>query len=126
MEHDFMNLLVQLILLCKCWGENLQANNFQQTHVPFVFFCFVDHLKLGGGFKYCLFSPRKLGKMPILTNMFSNGLVQPLEKAGRAENGGSSHQVLVPLMWAAFSALPLTGLISVLNPLLIKAMRPHR
>jgi len=32
-------------------------------------------------------------------------------------------EVLVPLMWAAFSALPLTGLISVLNPLLIKAMR---
>ena len=27
-------------------------------------------------------------------------------------------------MWAAFSALPLTGLISVLNPMLIKVMRP--
>eukprot|EP00437_Effrenium_voratum_P023037 CAMPEP_0181413516 /NCGR_PEP_ID=MMETSP1110-20121109/9014_1 /TAXON_ID=174948 /ORGANISM="Symbiodinium sp., Strain CCMP421" /LENGTH=554 /DNA_ID=CAMNT_0023536335 /DNA_START=1 /DNA_END=1665 /DNA_ORIENTATION=- len=31
--------------------------------------------------------------------------------------------VLVPLMWAAFTAMPLTGLISVLNPLLIKGMR---
>ena len=57
--------------------------------VFFVSFCFVDHLKRGGGFKYCLFSPgKKLGKIPILTHMFSNGLVQPLEKVGRAENDG--------------------------------------
>ena len=34
---------------------------------------------LGGGFKYSLFSPLKLGKIPILTSMlyFSKGLVQP-------------------------------------------------
>ena len=32
---------------------------------------------LGGGFKYFLFSPRNLGKIPILTNYFSDGLVQP-------------------------------------------------
>ena len=65
-------------------GEQFPANSCSVC----VFFCFVDHLKLGGGFKYCLFSPRKLGKIPILTHMFSNGLVQPLEKVGRAENGG--------------------------------------
>ena len=29
--------------------------------------------KLGGGFKYCLFSPRKFGKIPILTNIFQMG-----------------------------------------------------
>ena len=28
---------------------------------------------LGGGFKYFLFSPRKLGKIPILTNIFQMG-----------------------------------------------------
>ena len=27
---------------------------------------------LGGGFEYVLFSPRNLGKIPILTKMFSN------------------------------------------------------
>ena len=127
MEYNFMNLLVQLILLCKCWGENFQLHISSKLMFRLCFFCFVDHLKLGGGFKYCLFSPQKLGKMPISTHMFSKWVGEkPLEKVGRAENGGSSHQVLVPLMWAAFSALPLTGLISVLNPLLIKAMRPQR
>ena len=29
--------------------------------------------KLGGGFKYFLFSPRSLGKIPILTNIFQMG-----------------------------------------------------
>ena len=29
--------------------------------------------KLGGGFKCSLFSPRKLGKFPILTNIFQMG-----------------------------------------------------
>ena len=28
---------------------------------------------LGGGFKDLLFSPRKLGKIPILTNIFQRG-----------------------------------------------------
>ena len=32
-----------------------------------------QHSKLGGGFKYFLFSPRKLGKIPILTNIFQMG-----------------------------------------------------
>ena len=29
---------------------------------------------LGGGFKYFLFSPRKLGKIPILTSIFFKGV----------------------------------------------------
>ena len=33
--------------------------------------------KPGGGFKYVLFSPRTLEKIPILTHIFANGLVQP-------------------------------------------------
>ena len=32
---------------------------------------------LGGGFKDFLFSPRKLGKIPILTNIFLVGLKPP-------------------------------------------------
>ena len=32
---------------------------------------------LGGGFKDCLFSPRKLEKIPILTSIFFNWVVQP-------------------------------------------------
>ena len=32
---------------------------------------------LGGGSKNFLFSPQKLGKIPILTNIFQTGLVQP-------------------------------------------------
>jgi len=32
-------------------------------------------------------------------------------------------EVIVPLMWAAFAAMPLTGLISVLNPTLIRVIR---
>ena len=35
---------------------------------------------LGGGFKYCLFSPRKLGKIPNLTNIFQMGWNHQLEK----------------------------------------------
>ena len=31
------------------------------------------YLLVGGGFKYSLFSPRKLGKIPILTNIFQMG-----------------------------------------------------
>ena len=31
------------------------------------------HYFLGGGFKYVLFSPRKLGKIPNLTNIFQRG-----------------------------------------------------
>ncbi len=31
------------------------------------------HIYLGGGSKYFLFSPRKLGKIPILTNIFQRG-----------------------------------------------------
>ncbi len=30
-------------------------------------------LRLGGGFKQFLFSPRKLGKIPILTHIFQTG-----------------------------------------------------
>ena len=32
---------------------------------------------LGGGFKYFLFSPRKLGKIPNLTNIFQRGGYHP-------------------------------------------------
>ena len=32
---------------------------------------------LGGGFKYFVFSPRKLGKIPILTHIFQMGLKPP-------------------------------------------------
>ena len=32
----------------------------------------ISHMKLGGGFKYFLFSPY-LGKIPILTNIFQMG-----------------------------------------------------
>ena len=35
---------------------------------------FLFHFFLGGGFKYVLFSPRTLGKIP---EYFSDGLVQP-------------------------------------------------
>ena len=35
--------------------------------------------KLGGGFKYLLFSPRKLGKIPILTNIFEMAWNHQLE-----------------------------------------------
>ena len=44
------------------------------------FLCFTKIILhvLGGGFKYFLFSPRKLGKMnPFWRSYFSNGLVQP-------------------------------------------------
>ena len=34
--------------------------------------------ELGGGFKYYLFSPRKLGKISNLTNFFQMGWFNPL------------------------------------------------
>ena len=37
----------------------------------------VEQADLGGGFTDFLFSPRKLGKIPILTNIFSDGLKPP-------------------------------------------------
>ena len=37
----------------------------------------VNHVKLGGGFKYVLFSPRNLGKIFNLTNIFQDGLKPP-------------------------------------------------
>ena len=36
-------------------------------------FDFHDYGRLGGGFKYFLFSARKLGKIPNLTNIFQRG-----------------------------------------------------
>ena len=39
-----------------------------------------DYTKLGGGFKYVLFSPRTLGKIPILTNIFQGWCNHQLEK----------------------------------------------
>ena len=42
-----------------------------------TFHCYVSLAEgisyLGGGFKYFLFSPQKLGKIPILTNVFHMG-----------------------------------------------------
>ena len=46
-------------------------SNFGKNH-PFT-------KNIGGGLKYFLFSPRKLGKIPILTHIFQVGLNHQLE-----------------------------------------------
>ena len=51
-----------------------------QQHQPIIQVTKVEHYELsryhkslGGGFKYLLFSPLSLGKIPILTNIFQMG-----------------------------------------------------
>ena len=45
-------------------GRFFHVGNFVMNFSPTI---------LGGGFKYFLFSPRKLGKITILTNIFQRG-----------------------------------------------------
>ncbi len=49
-------------------------------------------------FKYCLFSPRKLGKIPILTNIFQMGWNHQLDNGWREKLGkaASKHVFLYP------------------------------
>ena len=47
----------------------LNMGDFPASHVSFS----GVYDQLAGGFKYFLFSPRKLGKIPILTNIFQGG-----------------------------------------------------
>ena len=46
--------------------------------------------KLGGGFNYFLFSPRKLGKISILTNIFQLGWNHHLENVDSFKEDGST------------------------------------
>ena len=67
---------------CISWRKRLKRwaiKDFQRTNRYQSSECsFKQHLLLGGGFKYVLFSPRSLGKWSNLTyTYFSNGLVQP-------------------------------------------------
>ena len=64
--------------------------------------------KLGGGYTYFLFSPRKLGKIPMLTNIFSDGLVQPPTRKKTASQA--------PLLAAPLLRLVLTSGANSLAP----------
>ena len=51
---------------------------FEHLHDSWVWFLEVfSPCFLGGGFKYFIFSPRKLGKIPILTHIFQGGWNHP-------------------------------------------------
>ena len=72
----YMGRILKFYILrskCSTWsGLDSRLSTWKITSSPKL------HYNLGGGFKYFLFSPRKLGKWSNLTvAYFSDGLVQP-------------------------------------------------
>ena len=63
-----------------CWADGRRRWAFNATRWSFFGYFFPKTLGqriLGGGFKSCLFSPRNLGKIPILAHFFSKGFKPP-------------------------------------------------
>ena len=63
----------QMVNFFKCKSHRLLAPDVGETAWN-ISFCWKGNSFLGGAFKYVSFSPRNLGKIPILTSIFFKGV----------------------------------------------------